>query len=75
MTDRHLLPNTKHFTVMSGGYDLQPLAGGRTRVTLHTTYRASTHVNGYARFWGELFLGDLENNLLATIKQRAAQGS
>lgn len=72
MTDRHLLPDSPHFKVVSGGYDLQPLPGGRTRVTLHTDYRVTTLVNGYAGLWGELFLGDLENNLLALIRQRAA---
>lgn len=73
MTDRHLLPDSSHFKVVRGGYDLEPLGGGRTRVTLSTTYRASTLVNGYGRLWGRLILGDLENNLLALISQRAAE--
>ena len=50
---------------------LQPLANGRTRVTLHTDYRIRTPLNAYAAVWGELFLGDLEDNLLALIAQRA----
>jgi hypothetical protein len=28
-------------------------------------------VNGYSALWGKLFLGDVENSLLALIKQRA----
>ena len=74
MTDRHLMPNSSHFEVVSGGYDLRPLSGNQTRVTLHTSYRVRTPINGYARLWGELLLGDLENNLLALIRQRAADG-
>jgi hypothetical protein len=38
---------------------------------LDTGYRMRTPVNGYAALWGELFLGDLEGNLLALVKQRA----
>lgn len=72
MTDRHLMPNSSHFQVLSGGYNLRPLTGNRTSVTLHTSYRVRTPINGYARLWGELLLGDLENNLLALIEQRAA---
>jgi hypothetical protein len=33
-----------------------------------------TPVNGYAALWGEFFLGDLEGNLLALIKQRGRNG-
>lgn len=70
-TDRHLMPDSPYFTVTRGGYTLTPLADGRTRVTIDTRYRLRTPVNLYSRLWGELFLGDLENNLLAIIKTRA----
>ncbi|HEU0044974.1 SRPBCC family protein [Sphingomonas sp.] len=70
-TDRHLMPDSPYFTVTSGGYRADPVAPGLTRLTLHTQYRLRTPVNGYAKLWGELFLGDLENNLLALIKDRA----
>lgn len=72
MTDAHLMPNSSYFQVTSGGYELKPLAGGKTRLTLHTDYRIRTPLNGYAALWGQLFLGDLEDNLLALITQRAA---
>lgn len=70
-TDRHLRPDGAYFKVTEGGYRLTPLPDGRTRVSLETAYWMKTPVNGYARLWGEVFLGDLENNLLAVIKQRA----
>jgi len=69
--DRHLRPDSAYFRVTTGGYTLEPLGPGRTRVTLDTRYAIRTPVNGYSALWGELFLGDLENNLLAMIKQRA----
>jgi hypothetical protein len=72
-TDRHLKPDSAYFKVTSGGYTLTPLDLRRTRVTLDTSYWIKTPVNGYSMAWGEVFLGDLENNLLAVIQQRAEE--
>ena len=72
-TDRHLMPDSAYFRVTTGGYSLEPIDAAHTRVTLDTRYWMATPVNGYAALWGELFLGDLENNLLALIKSRAEQ--
>ena len=75
-TDRHLMPDSPYFRVTTGGYTMQPLPDGQTRVTIHTRYWIQTPVNGYSQLWGELFLGDLEDNLLALVKGRArATGS
>lgn len=74
-TDRHLMPDNGYFRVTTGGYRMEPLGDGRTRVTVYTRYRVTTPVNAYSRLWGELFLGDLENNLLAVVKQRAERTS
>lgn len=74
-TDPHLKPNTRTFRVLDGGYTLTPLPGGRTRVSLDTRYRIRTPVNDYSAAWGEVFLGDLETNLLAMIKARAERSS
>lgn len=71
MQDRHLLPQGPHYRIADGGYVLEPLGGGRTRLTLTTRYWVQTPVNWYARLWGELFIGDVSNNVLAVIRQRA----
>lgn len=70
-TDRHLMPDSRYFKVTTGGYRMEPIGPGRTRVTIDTHYWMQTPVNGYSRLWGELFLGDIEDNLLALIRQRA----
>jgi hypothetical protein len=70
-TDRHLMPDSPYFRVTTGGYRLEPLGAGRTRLVLTTRYWIRTPVNAYSQLWGELFLGDLENNLLALVKHRA----
>lgn len=71
MQDRHLLPDSPHYRIVDGGYDLTPLPGGRTRLTLTTRYWAQTPVNWYARAWGELLIGDVSANVLAVVRQRA----
>ena len=70
-TDRHLMPDSPYWRITTGGYRMEPLDGGRTRVTLHTAYWLRTPLNLYSEAWGQFFLGDVENNLLALIKQRA----
>lgn len=70
-TDRHLVPDGPYFRVEHGGYSLTPIDAGRTRVTISTTYWIRTPVNAYSAAWGEVFLGDLENNLLAIVRGRA----
>lgn len=70
-TDQHLVPDSQYFRITTGGYRAERIADGRTRVTLTTRYWIKTPVNGYSALWGELVLGDVENNLLALIKQRA----
>ncbi|MBT2187001.1 SRPBCC family protein [Sphingobium nicotianae] len=74
-TDRHLMPDSRYFRVMDGGYSLDRIDAHRTRVTIDTRYWIQTPVNGYSRLWGELLLGDLENNLLALVKARAESGA
>jgi hypothetical protein len=74
LQDRHLMPDSAYYRITDGGYTLEPLADGRTRLTLITRYRVRTPVNWYARLWGELFLGDVSNNVLAVIARRAEAG-
>lgn len=70
-TDRHLMPDSRYFKVTTGGYRMEPAGAGRTRVIIDTHYWMRTPVNFYSRLWGEFFLGDIQTNLLALIKQRA----
>jgi hypothetical protein len=70
-TDRHISPDGPMLKIASGEYVLEPLPAGTTRLTLRTRYIARTHVNLYAALWGELFLGDVQNNVLRVVKDRA----
>jgi len=70
-TDKHISPDGEFLKIDTGDYTLHPISPELTRVTLNTRYVAMTHVNLYARIWGELLLGDTQDNILTIIKDRA----
>lgn len=70
-TDRHIDPDGRHLKIARGGYRLEPLHDGRTRLTLHTAYQLDTQMNAYPALWSRLMLGDLQANILEIVKARA----
>lgn len=70
-TDRHLSPDGTYMKIDSGFYRITPVRPGLTRLTLTTHYFAKTHVKPYAKLWGELFLGDVQDNILTVVRDRA----
>lgn len=70
-TDKHISPDGEFLKVESGDYRLSPVSPSLTKLTLTTHYVAKTHVNPYAKLWGELLMGDVEENVLFIIKRRA----
>jgi len=70
-TDKHISPDGDFLTIDSGDYVLRPISSEVTEVTLTTRYVAKTHVNPYAKLWGELMMGDIQENVLTVIKDRA----
>ncbi len=70
-TDPHIHPDGANLKIAHGAYRLDPLPGGKARLTLETHYIARTPVNLYASLWGELVLGDIQTNILAVVKTRA----
>lgn len=74
-TDKHISPDGAFLKIDSGDYVLRPVSADTTELTLTTRYVAKTHVNPYAKLWGELLMGDVEDNVLAIIKDRAERAS
>jgi len=74
-TDKHIAPDGEFLKIDSGDYVLLPVSADTTKLTLTTRYIAKTHVNLYARLWGELLMGDVEENVLTIIKDRAERAS
>lgn len=69
-TDRHISPDGHHLKILRGRYDITPLGNGNTRLSLSTDYEATTPINLYCALWGDLFLGDIQGNILAIIEGR-----
>ncbi|MBL8543666.1 MAG: hypothetical protein JNJ63_07625 [Hyphomonadaceae bacterium] len=73
--DQHIDPRGPNVVIRSGGYQLDEAANGSTRLRLYTTYSLNTAVNGYAERWAELILGDVQNNILEIVRERAEANS
>lgn len=70
-TDRHIHPDSATLKIHSGGYKLEELAYGKTRLTLWTRYRQRVGLPAYTAWWGQRFLGDIQENILTIIDKRA----
>ena len=72
-TDPHIEPDGAVLRIESGGYRIETLGPGRVRLTLETRYSMRSRMAWYAALWGELFLGDISNNVLTLVKERVEQ--
>jgi len=70
-TDHHISPDGPLLRIETGQYELAALPEGKTRLTLETRYRMRTRLGAYLGWWGERLLGDIQENILAVIKDRA----
>lgn len=70
-TDRHIHPDSEILTVEAGGYRLERLGRDKSRLTLWTRYRQRVRLPVYTAWWGERFLGDIQANILAVVRNRA----
>lgn len=69
-TDRHISPDGRHLKIKNGSYTLESRDARHVTLTLMTDYAATTPLNVYSALWGELILGDLQNNILKIVKDR-----
>lgn len=66
---QHVL-NDGYFMFVGANYELAPLKNGQVKLTLFSSYRLTTNINGYAKFWGNRILFDFQERLLRVIKKR-----
>jgi hypothetical protein len=70
--DAHVTVGGPHFDVMTGTYELHPIADGRgTRLVLRSTHRLSTRVNPYAAWWVERVMASIQGHISEVHKARA----
>jgi uncharacterized protein YndB with AHSA1/START domain len=67
----HIRVNSPYLKLTGGHYTLDPLPGGRTRLTLQTDYWIQTPINAYCAWWGDVFLNDFHGIVLGVIKARS----
>ncbi|WP_238379665.1 polyketide cyclase/dehydrase [Celeribacter ethanolicus] len=68
--DPHVKIGGKYVDVLNGGYLLEPLGKGRTRLVLTTRTRDSSGMGAYARFWHHFFIEDFHMVILDLVKAR-----
>jgi hypothetical protein len=71
MLDEHLKVDSAYLRLEEGRYRIEPTADGGSDLVLTTRYWIRTPLNGYAAFWGGVFLGDFHRNVLGVIRDRA----
>lgn len=69
--DEHVMIGGKHLDILDDTYQLQALAGGRTRVTLAGRFYINTPFNWYARIWANYLMSDMLQGELHSVQKRA----
>ena len=67
--DTHIVIGDQYFDVESGQYALES-DGDKTRLSLSTTYRMTTNLNGYGKLWANWVMGDFHYSVLRVLKSR-----
>ncbi|TVT42599.1 hypothetical protein FNT36_00430 [Hymenobacter setariae] len=70
--DEHIMIGGKHLDILQDTYQLQPLAGGRTRLHLASQFYINTPFNWYAEIWAHYLMADILDGELAGLKVRAS---
>jgi hypothetical protein len=73
--DEHVTVGGRFFDVLTGEYDLQPLANGDTLLHLSSRERLSTDFNAYAALWSDSVMRDMQSNILHVIRNRCESAS
>jgi len=68
--DEHVTIGGRYFDVLDGEYSLEPLPNGDTLLHLTSHQRLSTDLNGYAGFWTDAVMQNLQSSILQVIQHR-----
>ena len=69
--DEHVKLGGEYFSPLTGGYQIEVLSDGSSKLTITTVVRDNTHFGFYSKAWGQLVFHDFHNGLLQLIKHRA----
>ncbi|UOQ99550.1 hypothetical protein MUN81_08670 [Hymenobacter sp. 5317J-9] len=71
--DEHVMIGGEYFDVVRGSYHIAPAGPGHCLVTLSCTYRITTNLPTYSRWWADFVLDDFNAMILEVIKHRSEQ--
>lgn len=69
--DEHVMIGGRYFDVLEGSYHIDELGQSRSLVTLTCTYRVTTNLNFYSKWWADFILDDFNQMILEVIKKRS----
>ena len=65
-------PVLHHFyNVLDGTYEIEPRNDGACILHLSSTHRLSTRFNGYAGWWSEWVMDQVQGSILEVIRKRS----
>ena len=67
--DKHVLAGD-YFNFVNATYEIETINHKQLKLRLVSSYRLTSKINFYNKFWGDLFLHDFQDRLLAVIKLR-----
>jgi len=69
--DEHVMIGGKYFDVLKGSYKIDQTGQSKCLVTLSCTYRVTTSLNHYSKWWADFILNDFNKMILEVIKKRS----
>jgi hypothetical protein len=69
--DEHVMIGGRYFDVVKGYYKIENLAPNKQLITLSCTYRITTNLNFYGKWWADFIVNDFNKTILEVIKKRS----
>lgn len=71
--DEHIVIGGKHLDILEDTYELEPLPGGSTRLSLSSRFYINTPFNWYAGIWAKFLMSDILQGELDMIENRCLE--
>ncbi len=68
--DEHVMIGGQYFDAIKGGYKIETINETTQKITLSSTYRITSTVNFYGKFWTDYIFNDFHEMILEIIKTR-----
>lgn len=62
--------NGNYFAFVDATYQLAELGTGKVKLSLSSSYKITSNINFYGKFWGNIILKDFQDRLLYVIQKR-----